>query len=330
MKYVSALTSLALLLALPATLQAAEEGKPTRMAVMNLQNDAELKEGIVTTLNEILLGEFSAIEGLEILGSSDITSMLSLEEERIKLTGCAEDSCLAEIGGALGVAMMATARVGAVGDNYVVSVKIIDVKRAKVKGRISEVVERDDSELIRTIKRAVVGALKAAKVTGIGGAVARTKTAKTGPAKTEPAKTEPAKTEPEKTEAVAKVEPAPDPGKAPEKKEPMTFMDIAPWLGLGLTVVAGGVGGAMGGLAMKDSASADGEFKGSPDFRNLEDSASTKALVADVMFGVAGAAAVATVVLFVVGALGGDDKPKATGAILPTRDGAAATFAVQW
>ena len=317
MRFSHALACLVLVLGGPQTLRAAGEDEPLRMAVMDLQNDAELKEGIVTTLNEILLGEFSAVEGLEILGSSDITSMLSLEEERIKLTGCSEDSCLAEIGGALGVAMMATARVGAVGDNYVVSVKIIDVTRAKVKGRISEVVERNDSELIRTIKRAVVGSLKAAKVSGIGGDAA------------EPDKTEPTKTEPDKTEATAKVEPAPDPGKEPEPKEPLTFYDWAPWAALGLTAVAGGVGGAMGGLALKDSKSADDETRGSPDFDDAKDRAQTKALVADVMFGVAGAAAVGTVILFVLGAMD-DDEPAAAAAIIPTRDGAAATVAVQW
>ena len=100
-------------------------------------------------------------------------------------------------------------------------------------------------------------------------------------------------------------------------------MDIAPWLALGLTVAAGATGGALGGLAMQDKSTADGELKGSPDFEDAEDGAASKALIADVMFGVAGAAAVATVVLFLLG-MDDDDSP-ATGAVMPTPGGATAT-----
>ena len=72
----------------------------------------------------------------DVLGSADIASMMSLEEERIKLTGCADDSCLAEIGGALGVQLLASAAIGSVGEKFVVTVKVLDVNEARVLDRV--------------------------------------------------------------------------------------------------------------------------------------------------------------------------------------------------
>ena len=259
----------------------ASEGKQ-KIAVLDLRNDAGLEQGILATLNEILLNEFAAAGRYEVLGSSDITSMLSLEEQRNQLGGCLEDSCLAEVGGALGVALMASARVGAVGWQYVVSVKILDVSEAKVVNRSNEMVEKNDSQLIAAVRRAV------GKVTG------HTPLIQLAPA---------------------------DPGA--KTSEGPGFMDVAPWLALGLTVIAGGTGGAMAGLAWKDAEARKDEFHGTPAWADLRDSAKTKALAADVLIGVGAAAGLATVFLFIFDAA---DEPSTKAAVVPIESGVMANL----
>jgi len=272
-------------------------GKP-KAAIMDLQADAKLEPGIVSTLNQVLLSSFHETGKYEVIGSSDITAMLSLEEERIKLTGCADESCLAEIGGALGVQLMVTSRVGAVGDQYVVSLNLLDVRKAKVVGRTSQMVQRDDSKLIAALTDAVN------KVTSGHVMEALPDRTTTGD-----------------TSAGVAAAPAGQPG-VPAEQDELTVMDWVPWLTLGLTVAVGAVGGVMGGLAWSDAGDARDRMKGDPEAADLEDGAETKALVADVMFGVAGAAAVATVLLFVLGR--DKDQPAATATVMPLRDGAAA------
>ena len=264
-----------------------------KIAVMDLMADTRLDAGIVKTLNEILLNEFTNEASLDVLGSSDIATMLTLEEERIKLTGCADDSCLAEIGGALGVQLIGAARVGAVGEKYVVSIKVLDVNGATVLGRTSEMVEKNDTELIAAIQRAVATVL--GKLTG------------------QPAADEPA------AEGTLTAAPAAEPSTG--------FWDVSPWVGLGLTVALGGTAAALAGVAYKDSKDAQDAFVGSPAWRDAKDAMESKALAADVLFGVAGAAAVATVLLFV---LAPDDVPPASAGVIPVRGGGAATLTVRF
>ena len=130
-----------------------------------------------------------------------IAAMLSPEELRAQLDGCNDSTCIAEVGGALGVDLMALTRVRAVGHQYAVNVKLLDVSVAKVIELANEMTARDEAQLTATVRR-VVG-----KVCGAAPLVEAsppTVTAAAGPT---------------------------GPG----------FLDVAPWVTLGLTVVAGGV-----------------------------------------------------------------------------------------
>jgi len=242
--------------------RAADRGD--KIAVMALRKDVDLPDGTLRTLNEVLLNEFHQQGKLEVLGASDIESMLTLEATRQKFSACEDDSCLAEIGGALGVQLMAAASLGAVGDKYVVNIKILDVSKAEVLSRTSEIIPRDDSELIEGLRRAV-GKVLAAVV----GPVLKDKVP---------------------GQAAAGPEPGGDSG----------AWGWAPWATLGVAVVAAGVGGAMGGLALGDAKDARAAAPDSDRWRSAKDSAEGKALGADLLFGLAGAAAVTTVVLFVL------------------------------
>jgi len=271
------------------TLSASAQAR-TKIAVLELRVDSGLDAAIAKTLDEVLLNAFHESGALDVLGSSDIATMLTLEEQRVQLTGCADDSCLAEIGGALGVQLLASASVGAVGEQFILSVKVIDVNNARVVDRAGANVDRDETQLVE----ALTGLVR--KVTA--------------------------------TLAIEQADTAGESLTAGDGSR--GAMEVLPWVGLGLTVAVGGVGGVLAGLASSDASSAQDEYQGSPDWRDLKDSAETKALTADVMFGVAGAAAVATVVLFVLGAVGDDEAPAASITAIPVRGGGVASLAVRF
>ena len=97
-------------------------------------------------------------------------------------------------------------------------------------------------------------------------------------------------------------------------------------------MVAAGTGGALGGLAMGDAKDARAAVPGSNEWRDAKDAAEGKALGADVLFGIAGAAVLTTVVLFVMrpaaDAIQTEVKVEPTAAVLP--GGAAAGLTVRF
>jgi hypothetical protein len=133
----------------------ADAPQRTKLAVMDLRAERGMDPSLVRLLNEVLLASFQQQGQYETIGSSDIVAMLTLEEERIKLTGCADDACLAEIGGALGVDLLAAASAGRVGSLWVLTLKLVDVKRARVLARAVEEVEAAEEKLLAGVRRAV-------------------------------------------------------------------------------------------------------------------------------------------------------------------------------
>jgi len=249
----------------------ASGGEKVRMAVLDLESSRGLDPDLVKLLNDMLLTEFAKDDRFDVIGQRDIAAMLSLEEVRVRVTGCADDSCLAEIGGALGVQQLVTASMGKVGEVVVINMKCLDVKRAVVLARANAEIKGDESELLPGIRDAV-----------------------------------------DEIKAQVRLPGDPDligPG------------DWLPWATLGLAAAAGAVGATMGGLALKHEADLENE----PHLEGDREQVKTEALVADVMIGVAAAAAVATVVLFLVDLDGEERGSPPAASVVPVHGGAAAS-----
>jgi hypothetical protein len=288
-----------------------------RVAVLPPQLNTELEAGTGETLNEVLLSEFHQSGRLAVLGSSDIAAMLRHEEQRLVMAGCTDNACLAEIGGALGVQLIAETSIGAVGDRYVVTVKVLDVSQAKVLARASETIAGRQSALIESIRRTggqAVEAICGPRESIVLGA-----------------------SRPDAQPAavpVAAVRSASGPTAVETAPESVGWLDVAPWVALGLTVASGATAAALGGLAAEDAEAARGELAGTPPWSDLKDSAESKALGADVMIGVTAAAAAGTLVLFLLGD-GGDtgggadaDSASAELGLAPTAGGGAASLKI--
>ena len=120
---------------------AAESG----LAVLNLKAQRSLEAGLAEMISEATLshlrttGRFSSV-----IGSSDVATMISAEQQKMAL-GCDDDSCLAEIGGALGVPYLLSGSLGNVGSRYMLNIKLLAVEEAKVAGRITQTFTSEDA-----------------------------------------------------------------------------------------------------------------------------------------------------------------------------------------
>jgi len=83
-------------------------------------------------VSDALLAEVRKLQGVSAIGTDEIKDMLSHEANK-QMLGCETDeSCLAEIGGALGVDDLVTGKLSRVGDNHVLLIRRIDQRRAQV------------------------------------------------------------------------------------------------------------------------------------------------------------------------------------------------------
>ena len=126
------------------TLLAATPAEKPGVAVMDMQVEAGLTEGVGNLLNERLIAQLEASKRFgTILGASDIRQMLDLEQQKSAL-GCGDSNCLAELGGALGVPFLITSSVGKVGSRLMLNIKVLEVEEARVAARTSALFDNED------------------------------------------------------------------------------------------------------------------------------------------------------------------------------------------
>ena len=134
----------------------------SRLLVMNLEDKGGVSENTRALLNELLLTEFQHARRFEVFGQADITNMLGLEIQR-QLAGCADESCLAEVGGALGVDRAVFGSLGLIDDVFLFNLKLVNLQTARVEARVSESVTGGEAKLIQTARAAVATILARAE-----------------------------------------------------------------------------------------------------------------------------------------------------------------------
>jgi len=114
---------------LVATLLAANPS-PRKIAVMDLEGagvDPSLAQAASLVLPTEIRGR---LKGAQVISSGEIKSMLGLEKTKLAL-GCEDDSCMSEIGGALGVDELISGKIGRVGRTIVIELRRTDVRSSK-------------------------------------------------------------------------------------------------------------------------------------------------------------------------------------------------------
>lgn len=127
-------------------------GAQLSFAVLDLRA-AGLPEELAVNLTQLLAAELKSVEGATVISRDDIASMLRMEQDKL-LLGCDDSSCMAEIGGALGVDMLVAGQVGKVAQSYVISLRMIQPAEAKVASRISETFSGQEEQLLPAIRHA--------------------------------------------------------------------------------------------------------------------------------------------------------------------------------
>jgi TolB-like protein len=280
----------------------AADGAPRRkikVAVMEIR-PLGADTHMADLLSEVALTEVGAMDRIEAIGRSDIESILGFEKQK-KMFGCTEEaSCLAEIGGALGVEFVIVGSLGRIGALNRLDVKLVETSKGRVRARTGESVEGREEKLVSAVQRAVHRLLDPL--------VAPAGAALPPPVVAAPALSEP-KPEPEKK----KEEEAPKAAGFSRKTWGYTVGAV------GLAAIAGGAVSGLSAKAAYDDEKAAAAAGDLSTYESSRDTAKSRALIADVLYGV-GAVGVGVGVYMVLTAPSASAPPVAIN-FTPTRSG---------
>ncbi|MBN2494413.1 MAG: hypothetical protein JXR96_07490 [Deltaproteobacteria bacterium] len=93
-------------------------------------------------------------ENLIVVGKDDIRSALSFEQQR-QLLGCDNESCMAELGGALGVRWLVVGNLSLFGKSYLMNIKLIDVEKVRVAKGVTRSIPGQEHLLLEELPRAM-------------------------------------------------------------------------------------------------------------------------------------------------------------------------------
>lgn len=135
--------SLFLLSAAPATEPAAPE---CRAAVLDLQHGPGVTADRAQALSEIVTSEVGAHLDCSVVSRREIQALMDFEAQR-QMAGCDSESCLSEIGAALGVSRLVLGTMQVVDGKTLVSLRLVDMHDMRVLRRVTDATRHGDSLL---------------------------------------------------------------------------------------------------------------------------------------------------------------------------------------
>lgn len=124
-----------------------------QLAVFDLDAGDGVSVERARALGEVVTAAVAeAVPDCHVLARNELRSMVSVETER-QLGGCDRESCLAEVGAALGVDRAVMGSAAVVDDALVLSLRLVDIGKARVDARASDASRGDAVALARWLGR---------------------------------------------------------------------------------------------------------------------------------------------------------------------------------
>jgi hypothetical protein len=116
-----------------------------RVGVYEVKTNAGVDPKVAGVVYDALLAEVRKLDRISAISMAEIGEMLSVEQKR-QLLGCDQESCLAEIAGAMGVDDLVTSDISTLGDSRMFTIRRIDMVHAAVKGSVTKRLKAGNGE----------------------------------------------------------------------------------------------------------------------------------------------------------------------------------------
>lgn len=126
--------TLLLIAILPGGAGASQAQKPPKVVVPAMSVVGGEDPGAGKVLTELLLDALLSRHGIRAIGPEDLKELLTVDQQKM-LMGCSGSACMAPIAGALDADLMIAGQIGKLGHLHILTLKLFDVKSAKVVSR---------------------------------------------------------------------------------------------------------------------------------------------------------------------------------------------------
>lgn len=126
------------------------------LVVLDLAAQAGVEKDVASALTDAVTAEVGRRGFFQAMSSHDVQTLLGVERQR-QLLGCTDESCFAELAGALGARYVMSGAVARLGDAYQLTLQALDTQKATPLGR-SVRLAKDISTLRSQVAYAVADA----------------------------------------------------------------------------------------------------------------------------------------------------------------------------
>jgi len=120
------------------------------LIVFDLVPEKGVERGAANLLTEIVINEVSRLGRYTVIGQKDLDKMINWEQNK-QLKGCTDTSCLVQIAGAMGASFYMEGSLGVMGDQFVVTLKLMDAQNVKIRARDTLIIEKSESLLVKAM-----------------------------------------------------------------------------------------------------------------------------------------------------------------------------------
>lgn len=123
---------------------------PTSVLMMPLKPVRGVDKATCQLLSNYMLSQLQGVKRLRTVGASDMDAVLAADKQKQAL-GCTDVSCMAEMGGALGVDLVMYGELGVLGSKYNINVSAVRTSDATVAARASLLVDKTEDALAERV-----------------------------------------------------------------------------------------------------------------------------------------------------------------------------------
>ncbi len=125
----------------------------SKLAVVPIAMDENVRSIVPADIYyDTILTVVAEMGKYEVIGQNDIQALLGFEKNK-ELLGCDDVSCLAEIGGALGVERLLQISIALIEGEFALTCKIMNTRTAKVEARTREFIKGSGKTLLKSTPR---------------------------------------------------------------------------------------------------------------------------------------------------------------------------------
>ncbi len=136
--------------------EAPKSSKTPKIAVLEIKATGNSDPKAATALSSLIASEAQRFP-VKVVAGSDLQTLIGFDKQK-KLLGCSDGSCLAEIGGALGVDYLLGSEIGEFGGRWLLTLTLLDITKACPVQRVTRQA-KSQSELVDAVGPAVADVL---------------------------------------------------------------------------------------------------------------------------------------------------------------------------